>query len=84
LSFELSQLKAQLASKEVELDSERQGCQDSERVLHAQIIEAEQRTDEAMAALWDSSRKCEGLKKECEGTPSYFLFICFFIFLILF
>jgi hypothetical protein len=26
LSFELSQLKAQLASMEVELDSERQGC----------------------------------------------------------
>jgi hypothetical protein len=41
LSFELSQLKAQLASKEMELDYERQGRQDSERVHHAQIIEAE-------------------------------------------
>jgi hypothetical protein len=80
LSFELSQLKAQLASKEMELDSERQGCQDSERVLHAQIIEAEQRRDEAMAALRDSSRKCEGLKKECEGTPSSFcLFASLFL-----
>jgi hypothetical protein len=45
LSFVLSQLKAQLASKEVELDSECQGRQDFERVLCAQIIEAEQRRD---------------------------------------
>jgi hypothetical protein len=55
----------------VELDSERQGHQDSERVLHAQIIEVEQRRDEAMATLWDSLGKCDGLK-ECEGTPSSF------------
>jgi hypothetical protein len=74
LSFELSQLKAQLASKEVELDSERQGCQDFKRALRVQIIEAEQRRDEAMAALPESSRKCEGLKKECEGTSSSFSF----------
>jgi hypothetical protein len=79
LSFELSQLKAQLASMEVELDSERQGCQDSKRVLYTQIIEAEQRRDEAMVALRDSSRKCEGLK-ECEGTPSSFcLFASLFL-----
>jgi hypothetical protein len=71
-----------LASKEVELDSKQQGRQDSERVLRAQIIEAKQRRDEAMAALRDSSRKCEGVKKECEGTLSSFLFICFFISLI--
>jgi hypothetical protein len=80
----LSQLKAQLASKEVELDYERQGHQDSERVLRAEIIEAEQRWDEAIATLQDSSGKCEGLKKECEGTPSSFLFLCFFISIILF
>jgi hypothetical protein len=61
-----------LASKEVELDSERQGRQDSERALRVQIIEAEQRRDEAMAALRESSGKCEGLKKECEGTLSSF------------
>jgi hypothetical protein len=67
----LSQLKAQLASKEVELDSERQGRQDSKRVLRAQIIKAEQRRDEAMSTLRVSSRKCEGLK-ECEGTLSSF------------
>jgi hypothetical protein len=61
-----------LASKEVELDSEHQGRQDSKRALHAQIIEAEQRRDKAIAALWESSRKCEGLK-ECEGIPSFFV-----------
>jgi hypothetical protein len=47
----LSKLKVQLASKEVELDSERQGRQDSERALRVQVIEAEQRRGEAMAAL---------------------------------
>jgi hypothetical protein len=82
LSFELSQLKAQLASKDVELDSEHQGHQDSERAFRTQIIEAEQRRDEAMAALQESSGKCEGLK-ECEGTSSSFLFLCFFISIIL-
>jgi hypothetical protein len=33
LAFELSQLKAELASKEVELDTERQGHQTSEMAL---------------------------------------------------
>jgi hypothetical protein len=36
-----------------------------------------------MAAMRESSRKSEGLK-ECEGTPSSFLFLCFFISIILF
>jgi hypothetical protein len=66
----LSQLKAELASKEAELDSERQGRQNSERVLRAQVIEAEQRRDDAMVALQESSRKFDSLKKECEGIPS--------------
>jgi hypothetical protein len=81
LSFELSHLKVRLANKEVELDSERQGRQNSERALHAQVIEAEQRRDEVMVALWVSSRKSEGLKKECEGIPSsyaLFSFISYF------
>jgi hypothetical protein len=81
LSFELCQLKAQLASKEVELDFKRQGHQYSKGVLHAEIIEVEQRRDEAVAVLWESSRKCEGLK-ECEGT--LILFLCFFLSIILF
>jgi hypothetical protein len=37
-----------------------------------------------MAALRVSSRKFEGFKKECEGTLSSFLFLCFFISIILF
>jgi hypothetical protein len=41
LSFELSHLKAELASKEVELDTERQRHQTSERALCTQVIEAE-------------------------------------------
>jgi hypothetical protein len=79
----LGQLKAQLASKEVELDSEHQGCQNSERALRTQVIEVEQRRDEAMATLRESSGKSKGLKKECEGIPSsyalfsfYLLFLC--------
>jgi hypothetical protein len=60
LAFELSQLKAELASKEVELDTERQGHQTSERALRAQVIEVEQRRDDAMAALRESSRKSDG------------------------
>jgi hypothetical protein len=47
LTFEWSQLKAKLASKEVELDTERQGCQTFERALRAQVIEVEQRRDDA-------------------------------------
>jgi hypothetical protein len=39
--------------------------------------------DDAIAPLRESSRKCEDLK-ECEGTPSSFLFLCFFISIILF
>jgi dolichol kinase len=38
-----------------------------------QIIEAEQRRDGAVAVLRESSGKCEGLKKECEGTLAFFL-----------
>jgi hypothetical protein len=51
VAFKLSQLKAELASKKVELDSERQGHQTSEMALCAQVIEAEQRRDDALAAL---------------------------------
>jgi hypothetical protein len=41
LAFEVSQLKVELASKDVELDAERQGCQTFEEVLRAQIGESE-------------------------------------------
>jgi hypothetical protein len=56
--------------------------------LYAQVIEAEQRRDNAMATLQESSGKSDRLKKECEGILSpymlYFLLSLislFFIFL---
>jgi hypothetical protein len=78
LAFELSQLKAKLASKEVELDTERQGRQTSERALRAQVIEAEQRRVDAMAVLQELTGKSGGLKKECEGISSSYM-ICFLL-----
>jgi hypothetical protein len=63
LAFELSQLKAELASKEVELDTERQGHQTSERALRAQVIKVEQRRDDAMATLRESSIKSNGSRR---------------------
>jgi hypothetical protein len=76
----LSQLKVQLASKEVELDFEHQGRQDSERAIRAQVIEAEQRRDKAIATLWESSGKSKGLKK-CEGIPSSYALFSFISYL---
>jgi hypothetical protein len=67
---------AELASKEVELDSEHQGCQTSERALRVQVIEAEQRRDDAMAVLRELFGKSDSLNKECEGIPSTYMF-CF-------
>jgi hypothetical protein len=68
----------ELASKEVELDTERQGCQTSEMALRAQIIEAGQRRDDAMAALHELSRKSDMLEKECEGIPTSYM-LCFLL-----
>jgi hypothetical protein len=78
LAFELSQLKAELASKEAELDTECQGRQTSERALRTQVIEVEQRRDEVMAVLRESSGKSDRLMKECEGIPSSYI-ICFLL-----
>jgi hypothetical protein len=33
-----------------------------------------------MATLWDSSSKCDGLKKECEGTLSFFVYLLLYFF----
>jgi hypothetical protein len=57
----------ELASKEVELDTKRQGRQTSKRALRAQVIEAEQRKDDAMATLQESFGRSNSLKKGCEG-----------------
>jgi hypothetical protein len=62
----------------VELDTKRQGRQTLERALHAQVIEVEQRRDDAMAALRESSEKSDGLEKECEGILSSYM-ICFLL-----
>jgi uncharacterized coiled-coil DUF342 family protein len=78
LSFELSQLKVKLANKVVELDIERQGRQTSERALHAQVNEVEQRRDDVVATLRESSEKSDMLKKECEGILSSYM-ICFLL-----
>jgi hypothetical protein len=51
VAFKLTQLKVELSSKKVELDSKRQGRQTSEMALRAQVIEAEQRRDDALATL---------------------------------
>jgi hypothetical protein len=63
------------------LDTKRQGRQSSERALRAQVIEAEQRRDDAMATLQELSRKFDSLKKECEGIPSSYK-LCFLFSLI--
>jgi hypothetical protein len=81
LAFELSQLKAELANKEVELDIEHQGRQTSEMALRAQIIEVGQRRDDAMAILQELSRKSNMLEKECEGITSSYM-LCFLLSLI--
>jgi hypothetical protein len=51
LVFEVNELKAELACKQVELESERQGCRTSKEAFHAQIGESEQRKEDALAAL---------------------------------
>jgi hypothetical protein len=84
LAFKLNQLKAELARKEVELYTARQGRQTLERTLRAQVMEAEQRRDDAMAALRESSGKSDGLEKECEGIPSSYMICGLLSFIFLF
>jgi hypothetical protein len=73
----------ELASKEIELDTERQGHQTLERALRAQVIGAKQRRDDAMDTLHESSGKSNRLEKECEGISSSYMiyFVLSFIFL---
>jgi Flp pilus assembly protein TadB len=78
LAFELSQLKVKLANKVVELNTERQRCHTSKRALHAQVIEAEQRRDDVVDTLRESSKKSNRLEKECEGILSSYM-ICFLL-----
>jgi hypothetical protein len=82
LVFEVNQLKAELACKQVELELERQGCRTSEEVLRAQIGESEQRKEDALAALKEASRKSDDYKREYEGIPSTFCVLPLFFFLV--
>jgi hypothetical protein len=68
LVFEVNQLKAELACKQVKLESERQGRRTSEEALRAQIDESEQ-------------RKSNDYKWECEGILSTFCVLPLFLFL---
>jgi hypothetical protein len=78
LAFEVSQLKAELASKDVELDVERQRCHTSEEALLAQIGESEKRKEDALDALREVYEKSNKLEKECEGISSSYM-LCFLL-----
>ena len=60
-------MKAELASRQAELEAERQGRQVTEGPLRTQIGESEQRKNDAVAALQEASNKSEGFKKDYEG-----------------
>jgi chromosome segregation ATPase len=77
----VNQLKAELACKQVELESERQGRRTSEEDLRAHIGESEQRKEDALAALKEASRKYDDYKRECEGILSTFCVLPSFLFL---
>jgi chromosome segregation ATPase len=81
LVFEVNQLKTELACKQVELESERQGCLTSKEALRAQIGELEQRKEDALAALKEASGKSDDYKRECEGISSTFCVLPLFLFL---
>ena len=77
----MNKLKAKLACKQVELESERQGRRTSEEALRAQIGESEQRKEDALVALKEASRKSDDYKRECEGISSTFCVLLSFLFL---
>jgi hypothetical protein len=60
-------LKAELASKQAELDSEHQGCQITEEALCAQIGDSERRKDDALATLKEAFERSDSFKRDCEG-----------------
>jgi hypothetical protein len=63
----VNRLKAELVIKQVDLEAKRQGHQNSEGVLHAQVVESEKQKEDALAALKEASEKFNGLKKDFEG-----------------
>jgi hypothetical protein len=63
----VNRLKAKLAIKQVDLEAEHQGHQNSEEVLRAQVVESEKRKEDALAALKEASEKSDDLKRDFEG-----------------
>jgi hypothetical protein len=63
----VNRLKAELVVKKVDLEAERQGHQNSEEVLNAQVVESEKRKADALATLKEAFEKSDGLKKDFEG-----------------
>jgi hypothetical protein len=64
LVFEVNHLKVELVVKQVDLEAERQGCQNLEGVLHAQVAKLEKQKEDVLAALKEESEKCDDLKKD--------------------
>jgi hypothetical protein len=80
LVFEVNRLKAKLASKQVDIEAERQGHQDSEKVLRAQVAESEKQKEDALAALKEVSEKSDGLKRDFDGIRVLLYFLSFFVY----
>jgi hypothetical protein len=68
LVFEVNRLKAKLASKQVELEGEHHDCQISEQALRAQVVESEQRKNDALTALKEALEKSDDFKRDYEDT----------------
>jgi 1,2-phenylacetyl-CoA epoxidase catalytic subunit len=60
-------LKGELAAKQTELDTVRQGWQVTEAALQAQIAESEKRKEDGLATLKDASKKSDVFKKNYDG-----------------
>jgi hypothetical protein len=72
----VNRLKAKLASKQVELEGEHHDCQISEQALCAQVVESEQRKNDALTALKEALEKSDGFKRDYEDTR---VLLCFFL-----
>jgi hypothetical protein len=63
----VNRLKVELVIKQVDLEAERQGRQNSEEVLNAQVAKSEKRKVDALDTLKEAFEKSDGLKKDFEG-----------------
>jgi fructose-specific phosphotransferase system component IIB len=71
----VNRLKAELAIKQVDIETKRQRRQNSEEVLSAQVAESEKQKDDVLAALREASEKSKGLKKDFEGIQVLLIFL---------